>query len=134
MAEDHKTVEYWIEIAEYDLGTAKAMYKTKRFLYVAFMCHQTIEKSLKALYVYFVKKIPPFSHGLTYLAEKCNIYNDLTDDQKDFLDSIEPLNIEARYPLYKEKISKTLSKKECREIINKTEEFHKWLMRQLSKK
>jgi len=41
--------EYWIEIADYDIATAKAMLQTGRYLYVGFMCQQTIEKSLKAL-------------------------------------------------------------------------------------
>lgn len=35
---------YWIEIAKYDLETAEAMLKSKRYLYVGFMCHQSIEK------------------------------------------------------------------------------------------
>ena len=37
-------VAYWLDIADYDLDTAEAMYQTGRRLYVAFMCHQTIEK------------------------------------------------------------------------------------------
>ena len=41
-------VTYWIEMSDYDFDTAKAMLETKRYLYVAFMCHQTIEKMLKA--------------------------------------------------------------------------------------
>lgn len=41
-------VTYWIDIADYDLETADAMFITKRWLYVAFMCHQAIEKTLKA--------------------------------------------------------------------------------------
>ena len=36
--------EYWIEIADYEIETAKAMLQTGRYLYVGFMCHQTIEK------------------------------------------------------------------------------------------
>ena len=36
---DEKT-EYWNEIAEYDIETAKAMLVSKRFLYVGFICHQ----------------------------------------------------------------------------------------------
>lgn len=40
---------YWIEIAKYDLETAEAMLKSKRYLYVGFMCHQSIEKILKAI-------------------------------------------------------------------------------------
>ncbi len=42
-------VAYWIDIADYDLKTAEAMYRTGRWLYVAFMCHQVIEKTLKAI-------------------------------------------------------------------------------------
>ena len=44
---DNKITYYWIEMSDYDFDTAKAMLETKRYLYVAFMCHQTIEKILK---------------------------------------------------------------------------------------
>jgi len=37
-------VRYWINISNYDVGTAEAMLQTKRYLYVGFMCHQVIEK------------------------------------------------------------------------------------------
>ena len=39
-------VTYWIEMSDYDLETADAMLLTGRYLYVGFMCHQTIEKIL----------------------------------------------------------------------------------------
>ena len=32
-------VQYWPDLADYDLDTAKAMHQTSRWLYVAFMCH-----------------------------------------------------------------------------------------------
>jgi hypothetical protein len=32
-------VEYWIDIAKYDLDTAKAMNDSQGYLYVGFMCH-----------------------------------------------------------------------------------------------
>jgi hypothetical protein len=40
-----KGAEYWFDIAEYDLETARVMLQGKRFLYVGFMCHQVIEKA-----------------------------------------------------------------------------------------
>ena len=43
----NEKVNYWLDLARYDLDTAKAMLDTKRYLYVGFMCHQTIEKGLK---------------------------------------------------------------------------------------
>lgn len=39
----NEKVKYWIDLAEYDFETAKAMFDTKRYLYVGFMCHQTID-------------------------------------------------------------------------------------------
>ena len=40
-------VTYWIELSDYDYETAEAMLNSSRFLYVGFMCHQTIEKVLE---------------------------------------------------------------------------------------
>ena len=41
---------YWLKIANYDLKTAEAMLKSKRYLYVGFMCNQSIKKILKGIY------------------------------------------------------------------------------------
>ena len=30
---EERTVEYWLDIAQYDLDTAEAMFQTKRWLY-----------------------------------------------------------------------------------------------------
>lgn len=35
----YSSVNYWLEMADYDLETARAMLSTRRYLYVAFMCH-----------------------------------------------------------------------------------------------
>jgi len=43
----NKSAKYWLDLSEYDFETAQAMLQSKRFLYVGFMCHQSIEKSLK---------------------------------------------------------------------------------------
>lgn len=39
-------VAYWLDIADYDMDTAQAMYGTGRWLYVGFMCHQVVENVL----------------------------------------------------------------------------------------
>jgi HEPN domain-containing protein len=41
-------VAYWVDISDYDMETAKSMLIGKRYLYVGFMCHQAVEKMLKA--------------------------------------------------------------------------------------
>lgn len=124
-------VEYWIDLARYDFETAKAMNESGRYLYVGFMCHQTIEKALKACIVEKKDENPPYTHNLTILAEKAGIYHEMTDDQKDFMDFLEPLNIAARYPTVKEKLLELLNTEKCSELIKRTEGELQWVMKKL---
>lgn len=127
---DEKIV-YWVELSDYDLETAEVMQKSKRFLYVGFMCHQVIEKILKALYAATQKSTPPYSHNLTLLAKDAGIFEELSEDQKDFINLIRPLNVEARYPSYKERIKQTLTEEKCRDILSQTKEFQQWIKQKL---
>jgi HEPN domain-containing protein len=129
-----QNMNYWLETADYDFETAKTMLVGKRFLYVGFMCHQTIEKALKAYYVFKLPDAPPHTHNLSHLAKKADLYNNLSEQQKDLLDTLEPLNIEARYPTHKERIAQFLNEKRCEEIIKKTEEFYQWIKAKLTQK
>jgi HEPN domain-containing protein len=124
-------INYWVELSDYDFTTAEVMQKTKRFLYVGFMCHQVIEKILKALYVSTKKSTPPITHNLVSLAKDIGIYEGLSDEQKNFINLIRPLNVEARYPSYKEQLKKTLNEEKCRDILSQTKEFLKWIKKQL---
>lgn len=110
-------VKYWKDLSDYDLETAIAMLETKRYLYVGFICHQVVEKIFKALYSKNFSDTPPFSHSLSYLAKKGGFYDQLSDEQKNIWDQIEPLNIETRYPVQKERLLKGLSEMKCIEII-----------------
>ncbi len=126
-------VEYWIDLAEYDLETARVMLSSERYLYVGFMCHQTIEKALKAVIARDCAEgeIPPKIHNLFKLTGKSGLYNRMSEEQLGFIDSINPLNIEARYPEYKEEIADTLSIAICEKIIKETEELLCWIKEQL---
>ena len=119
-------VKYWIDLAEYDLETAKAMLDTKRYLYVGFMCHQTIEKGLKAV-IAKTGDFPPKIHNLIELSKKASLYYMFSDTQKDFIIDLNPLNIESRYPSYVEKINAILTETKCIEILSKTKELLQWI-------
>lgn len=117
--------------ADYDLETAKAMLKSKRYLYVGFMCNQVIEKIFKAYYVKAKNEQPPYTQKLIRLAEESNLYKMMTEKQKDFLDLISPLNIEARYPTQKQELFNALNNENCKKIIEETEELVLWIKQQL---
>jgi HEPN domain-containing protein len=120
-------VRYWVELSDYDFDTAIAMLKTGRYLYVGFMCHQSIEKILKAYFNSVNDEPAPFTHSLTHLAKKSNLYEQFSEELIDFLDILEPLNIEARYPSYKERLMKSLTKERCEFILEKTKTLKLWI-------
>jgi len=126
-----RKIKYWIELSDYDLETAEAMLTSKRYLYVGFMCHQTIEKAFKAYFTKLNPETAPFTHSLSYLAKKGEFYEMFSESQKEFLDQIEPLNIEARYPSHKERLLKSLTDSKCLEIIQKTKELQLWIKEKL---
>lgn len=64
-----KIIEYWKSHAEYDMETADAMLKSKRYPYCLFMTHQAIERLLKAQIAKNTKTHAPRGHNLSKFAE-----------------------------------------------------------------
>jgi HEPN domain-containing protein len=120
-------VKYWLELSDYDFETAEAMLSSGRYLYVGFMCHQTIEKILKAYFTKIKKDTAPFTHSLSHLARKADLLDNLSDEQKETIDFLEPLNIEIRYPTYKDRLVKSLTKEKCEILISKTNVLRTWI-------
>ena len=99
----------WLGIVAEDLSVAEDLYKTKHWLYVAFMCHQVVEKVLKAYWCVCRDDDPPFIHDHKRIAEGCGLYTKMSDEQKEFLTQIKQMNIEARYQEYKDELATSLN-------------------------
>lgn len=125
-------VQYWRDISVYDLDTAKAMHETGRYLYVGFMCHQTIEKILKGFWQTTKGTMPPKTHNLLYLSTESGLSKTMNADQLDFIDELDPLNIEARYPESKEFLSTRFNRIDSEIILKKTQELQSWIQQKLS--
>jgi len=126
-----KIIEHWVERSQYDLDTAKVMLDTGRYLYVAYMCQQTIEKILKALIAQEGKENFPI-HNLNRLAEIASIKGELSSDQFNFLAELTPYHIEARYGDYKESLSEIISEAKAQQIYKRTQEIHSWLYQKIN--
>lgn len=120
-------VQYWFDIAADDLDLGEFLAWEGRWLYAAFMCHQVIEKMLKAYWTATREDVPPYIHEHKRLAELCGLYQIMSDDQRDFLQEIRPMNIEARYPDYKRNISKVLNEEKIRNIVEQAKQMHQWI-------
>ena len=123
-------IDYWVTLSEYDLVVAHALFDKGHYLYVGFMCHQSVEKMIKACCVKNNIAPPPI-HKLDKLLELSGLNTLLTEDQLDLIDELTPLNVQARYPAYKEAIYKLVGKEKAVEILSRTEAFVTWLKRQI---
>jgi HEPN domain-containing protein len=126
-------VLYWLDLADYDIESAKVMLKGGRYLYVGFMCHQTIEKALKAVIARDCTEddIPPKTHNLIRLSDLSGLSGKMTLGQASLLEKMNPLNIEARYPDNKSLIAEALTKEYCKELVKDTEDLLLWIKQQL---
>lgn len=118
-------------MSDYDFETALAMQETGRFLYVGFMCHQSVEKILKAYFSAVKQETPPYIHSLSRLAEKSELLPRMNEEQLEVVDKLEPLNIEARYPSYKENLMRSLNKNKCDILLTETKALTEWIKQQL---
>ena len=125
-----KIVAHWVERSKYDLDTAKVMLDTGRYLYVAYMCQQTVKKLLKAIIAQHGKENFPI-HNLNRLAEIASISNELTSEQFNLLAELTPYHIEARYGDYKESLSEIINDKEAEQVYRKTKGIYKWLYQKI---
>ena len=126
-------VEYWLNLADEDVSAAKVLLDARKYLHAGFFCHLVAEKALKAMIARLTSEIPPKIHHLANLAERAGIFYDLSEEQRNLLSELNPLNIEARYPEYKERIAQTLNKEKTERLFRETEDFLCWTKQKLKK-
>ena len=95
-----------VDLAEYDIETAKAMLKSGRYLYVGFMCHQVIEKALKAVVARDCAEgeLSPKTHDLGKLAARTNLFDKMTDEQRRVKFEIAKIYCEAIRKVWRDSI------------------------------
>ena len=126
-------VDYWLELCDDDLRVAKNLYKSNDYLWMGFICHLIAEKALKAAIADATCEVPPKDHRLLKLAELAKVDGDFSEEQAILLGKLSPLQIEARYPSYKEKIAAILTKNYCEQLLKETEAFLCWIKARLEK-
>ena len=126
-------VAYWLSLADDDVSVVKLLLKGNKYLQAGFFCHLITEKSLKAVIANTSEEVPPKTHDLIKLAHRGGIFDILNENQMRFLEELNPLNIEARYPSYKENISKILTEEKMKILLKKTEEFLCWIKQLLGR-
>ena len=120
-------INYWINLSNDDFDVAQTLIKNGHNLYAGFMCHQAVEKILKGYYAKVKNDTPPFKHDLESLAQQSGLYDLLNKEQISLMEMLNPLNIEARYPDYKNKTAQYLTDDRIKDIFKQTKELLQWI-------
>ena len=123
--EPMKRAQEWLRQSSYDMKTAEAMFKSKRYIYAVFMCHLSIEKVLKGLYTQNLEEAPPKSHNLIFLIEKIQL--ELPEDIYDFVFMLNGLSVATRYPDDLQNLLKVYNKAKTRKVLDRAKEVLKWI-------
>ncbi|MBI5538416.1 MAG: HEPN domain-containing protein [Bacteroidia bacterium] len=121
-----KQIEYWLNTAEDDLGTAELLINNNKILFGLFLCHLCIEKSIKAHVVRCTENVPPKSHRLSFLLEKTDLV--LDESQLTICDTLMYYQLEGRYPEY---YPKTPASEKANEILEQSKTLFQWLKSKL---
>jgi HEPN domain-containing protein len=131
MTEEEK-FDYWIELAQYDLDTAIAMFSTGRWFYVVFMCQQVIEKCCKGLYTLYIDDNIPKIHNIKTIfsrfKEKISKVAIIDEEIECFFDTLSAHYITYRYPDFNNKPGQQTGKDEAEVILARTREVFVWLL------
>ena len=128
---EHEKYIYWLEYAQADLDTAEFMVQSKRWLYVAFMCQQAIEKLMKGLYgLYLDFDSIPRVHNITRLANDFadKLPQPISREYYDFFNLLSNYYINTRYPEYIESLKEKTTEGNLQEVFTKSKEVFEWLL------
>jgi HEPN domain-containing protein len=129
MKRKYKLPEEWLSQADYDLKTARSMFRSRRYIYSIFFCHLTIEKALKGVYAFKLEKDPPKTHNLNYLCEQMEL--SVPENFQDFIDNLNNLSVPTRYPDQLQKLLKDFKKDLTRKMFRQTKEVLEWLKKKI---
>jgi HEPN domain-containing protein len=120
-----KTVSYWLESSEYDLGVAEAMLKAEKYPYALFMGHLAIEKILKALLVKITHQHAPHTHSLPILASK--LTEKLPEEVMAALARFMEFYLESRYPDQQKQFYQKCTREFTEQNLNEIKRVFSWL-------
>ncbi len=124
-----KATKNWLLSADYDLQTAGSLYKDKRYIYVVFMCHLALEKTLKAILSEMFQELPPYTHNLNRLIELADI--ELPKDYQVFVNRINLQSVPTRYPEDFNRFSGEFSQEVAENVLSQTKGIIIWLKQNL---
>jgi HEPN domain-containing protein len=115
----------WLRGAEYDIETAESLFKARRYIYVIFMCHLAVEKTLKAVIAETSATPLPRTHNLYRLLELGRI--NLPEAHEAIVAQLNTMSTATRYPEDVAALSAEVTRQVAQAYLTRTKELLSWL-------
>jgi HEPN domain-containing protein len=120
----------WIKTAKYDLRVASNAHKSGDYIACVEKCHNSIEKIIKAI-ISNNGNNPSKLHDLLRLISEALITN-LQNDISKFLDDLNDIYFDTRYPLNHDELEDYIDSKKSEEVLKETKRIFSWLEKQIN--
>ncbi len=122
--------DYWLDAAQYDLQSAGVMLTGGRWLYVAFMCQQAVEKLVKGLYLLYLDDNVPRTHNIETLVKRFRdkLSVEVPAETIKLFDRLSVCYLNNRYPEYKDELSSQFDETTAGALYSQTKEVFAWLL------
>jgi len=124
----NKAVNFWLMSSKDNFKTAEAMLKTGRYNFAMFMCQQTVEAILKAVFIIQKNERPEYIHKLPKLVELTGVKIPKTIDKK--ILKIDAHYIKARYKEDRFN-TKIYNRRSATALLKDTETVIKWFTKKM---
>jgi HEPN domain-containing protein len=121
----NEDIDYWLQLANLDLESARGSLRGDSFLHCIFGCQQALEKYLKALVVEWSHQDPPRMHNLIRLAALAGLT--LPPEHERLLSKLSVEYIEMRYPEELSSIDELNNRAAAETHLEQAEAFIEWL-------
>jgi len=123
-----REIDVWVQQAELDLQAAEINLNQKLYYVCAFLCHQAIEKMMKAVFMSKNKQAPPNLHNLRELGELVGLPESLLTKARKLSRDF----IVSRYPDAAGDVpAKIYDKEIAEETLKDAKELFEWLEKKL---
>jgi HEPN domain-containing protein len=123
-----KETSAWLKQAEEHYQDALYLYQGSRYSSAVFLCHQALEKILKACVVEFSNKVPSKIHQLDRIAKEAKLVLPKSWPQE--LAEITRHFWRVRYPDFRKYVY--TNKKAAEQTMDKTKEIYLWILNKLN--
>lgn len=124
-----KETKLWLKQAEENYQDALYLYEGSRYSSSVFLCHQALEKILKACVVEFAHKVPSKVHQLDRIAKEAKL--ELPKNWPRELAEITRHFWRVRYPDFRRYVY--TNKKAAEPTVSKTKEIYLWILKKLNR-